>query len=764
MTTYQRRLSLACSLGMILSLLGAVCYGQAVSSQFVPLEAHGSVLVPASVAPSLDLTERNLRALVDVLGSSTPGLDGVEEIGAASAGMLTSASVSGYGGPVGVRAAFDTVVLELQPTSATLPTHIRVRICENDSSGTVLAETTAVLPSDIATSTNFLQTIRFGQRISSAQPLWIDFNCNGNIGVRMLNSAAYTTPTYAASRLITSTGEALPSLTTATSSTTGTHYNIWSRFYLTGADNGTEVLPGTTFFGSSNVFSAYAFPVGVAQGFNRVEVDIKPDNPGNVPTTVRVRVLENNHSGAVLADVTFPVSLAYNKLARVVADIDYIANATGAGIWVEIYTDGYLGIRRNSAAILTAPQWRYSTAKSLTTLTLTEASGANTHKFSAKLSYVGLDRLRLSGTEDARAKLRTVAFREAITPTLTLPTLYGVVGEEVYVDLESLGRWPLPLSSYQVKVTCALNTTTNGTQSDYAWSAIPEAADVGSKTLTMTVSHDGNLLLTKSTTLVVKAATMSAQTRKVLTIGDSLTVDGYWLAELVNLGVDGQLTVTTVGGDQDIVNDAEATSRTVRNEALGGTTANYWYSDAASPFVFTGAFNFQSYLTAESITLSSSDWVIINLGVNDVFSASTDAACYTSLATMKTALDAMITNIRAAVSGVRVGICLPIAPAAEQHAFGDDYGTSQSRARYKRNHDLTVAFLQDVYGAQTANNQFIIPLHASVDTRNNFPTSTVAANAYNATTVTRQTNGVHPATTGQYQIGAAVYAALRGQE
>lgn len=356
-----------------------------------------------------------------------------------------------------------------------------------------------------------------------------------------------------------------------------------------------------------------------------------------------------------------------------------------------------------------------------------------------------------------------------IAPTLNIPNrFYGVEGEQTWIDLDGLGVWPLGIGAYEINIDCYYvsgSVVNLGVQSDRAWYCTPVAADVGDRTWTISVYHQGVLVATATTTYRIKAATMSSTTRKVLAIGDSLTSNGIWLSELVNQGVDGNLTVTTVGSvTSSSVNDSDSTARTVKHDGIAGANLAYFYANASSAFVNGGSFDFANYLTAQSISLSADDWIIICLGINDVTYKADDAEMATAWTTQKTQLDAMIAAFQAAVSGVRVAVALPCPPAATQHAFGDDYLAGLGRARYKRNHDLWCGYVLAEYGGREASDIYVLPLHCCLDTENNFYSSGVAANVYNATTVTRQTNALHPAPSGSFQIGQAVYGFMRGQE
>jgi hypothetical protein len=201
-------------------------------------------------------------------------------------------------------------------------------------------------------------------------------------------------------------------------------------------------------------------------------------------------------------------------------------------------------------------------------------------------------------------------------------------------------------------------------------------------------------------------------------------------------------------------------------------------------FLNSGTWDFGQYLTDSSISLSADDWVLIHLGLNDVFSYTTDADLAAAISTIEGYMHSMIggaiayrgqvgtdspesTTIRGAVSGIRVGILLPIPPVTSQDGFGYVYYNSYSRHRYRRNNQLYREWLISKFdnAAMRAMGIYVVPVHANMDMTNNVSNEDVAVNARNsAVTKTRITNDRHPALSGYYQMADAVYSFLKGHE
>lgn len=257
------------------------------------------------------------------------------------------------------------------------------------------------------------------------------------------------------------------------------------------------------------------------------------------------------------------------------------------------------------------------------------------------------------------------------------------------------------------------------------------------------------------------ASADTAFTRKLLVIGDSTTADGAVTAELLALDTADANTSLTLVGTQG--------SGSNRHEGLGGWTVKRWHAPAGGDVVlnkFSNAgavFDFGYYLANTSQTMASGDHVIINLGINDVFSfigdRSVEALCDDAFAR----IEAMITSIRTSVPGIRVGVAVTIPPSAEQDAFGANYYAGQGLARYRRNNLIWSSALIAQFKGRTASGIYLVPINLGLDTVNNMRRATAAAvNSRNtAVQVARQNNGVHPAVSGYAQIADQIWAYLK---
>lgn len=180
---------------------------------------------------------------------------------------------------------------------------------------------------------------------------------------------------------------------------------------------------------------------------------------------------------------------------------------------------------------------------------------------------------------------------------------------------------------------------------------------------------------------------------------------------------------------------------------------------AGNPFWISGALNYPQYLVNNS--LATPDWVMIHLGINDAFSYTSDDAVIAGAATAFNNLDLLITSIKAAGAGVKVGLMIPT-PPAKQDGFGFNYGTGQTAFRCKRNIMLWAKELITRYSGQEANRVYLVPSNTALDTENGYPLAASApVNSRSSVMVQRQNNGVHPDIPGYQQIGDALWAFLK---
>ena len=323
---------------------------------------------------------------------------------------------------------------------------------------------------------------------------------------------------------------------------------------------------------------------------------------------------------------------------------------------------------------------------------------------------------------------------------LALPKkVYGVAGKELNIYFDSTSRYDYKKKTFEVD-------SAYGSQQNERWT-YNGALVTGNVAITMYSPMLQYLSTASSALTMVAASAKTGQNPTCLFIGDSLMASGKITGELLNIMSADVMDVTLIG--------TIGTSPNL-HEGISGYSINDFYTGASSPFVYSGAFNFSQYMSAHSF--SSVDYVFICLGINDVFGTGfTPDAVDAKWITMKSQLDAMIANIKLFNSSVKIGLMTSPPPAYEQDGFGKNYysGVSQ-RSHHRAWHQMICHVLAD-YDAREAESIYIVPTHVNLDTEHNMQVETVAVNSRNSATIVRQSNGVHPADCGYYQMADTVY-------
>lgn len=343
------------------------------------------------------------------------------------------------------------------------------------------------------------------------------------------------------------------------------------------------------------------------------------------------------------------------------------------------------------------------------------------------------------------------------TRTLNIPPkIYAIVGREanIYFDYLTDGE----LGDFDWDVTCD-----QGLQQDERWTTSGLTATAGTYPLTISAIPKGGLapLPTATTSLIVKAAaTGNGITRKVLLIGDSLTSGGETTSELLTIaGGAGALGLTLIGTKG---------SDTNLHEGIAGWTYNLFYTDATSPFMGEApvVFNFSYYMSDNGFALTTGDWVIFHLGINDFINRANNTVIDSVFATTLTQIEAMITNIHSYAAGIRIGIALSTFPSYSQDGAGANYGCGLSRGQAKRRlYYAYKKFIAAFSGREVSDKIYLVPLGHALDGRHNMIyDSAKACNARTSETMVRLANLGHPGADGYEQIADALWAFLLGQE
>jgi lysophospholipase L1-like esterase len=355
----------------------------------------------------------------------------------------------------------------------------------------------------------------------------------------------------------------------------------------------------------------------------------------------------------------------------------------------------------------------------------------------------------------AQAAIDELAGRTSPAPTLIVPpTLYATQGREVSIYFDNI--LPEGASDYLWDVS---NGPAEAKHQNERWTLTPAGA-VASTPLTIeAIDRRRGTAVASAVVNVVGAAAAAGTgaTLKAIFIGDSLTYAAVYTQELLTIAAAGGALGLTLHGTVGVAPN--------KHEGRGGWSVDTYtknYSDAygANPFWIGGQVNFPAYLAANSIPVP--DWVFIMLGTNDAMHATSDAGALAVTATEFPKLDVLIASIKAAGAGVKVGLMTSPPPSSDQDAFGANYGVGRNRWRVKRDLALWVRELIAEYGGRTAERIYVVPTHMNLDTANNMSRAVAGpVNSRSTVQVARQSNGVHPATEGYYQIADTVWAFLK---
>jgi len=749
------------------------------------------------------------------------GTTNISTIGAAN-------SIVGWGFYAGTPGAnFSRITIPYACTQPEyMPTTLLVRIRHTNSAGALLAS--VQVPLVASQSIEDSVYVDLGVTITTAQPIWVEFIADGRIQFYNVTTSGgvviYATPTFPTTVYWTDINQSSPGA--SASSGSQRLFLFWA--YAAdgsavtrrmssdlGADLALTGWPGriasvhpsileTASLGvinwtanvSTSTFSGWGWYAGnQTTAFNCVSVWLRPYDGTAVPTAgvLRIRRMPtdsgtwgstNPSTWAIIAE-TRVIQLGLTLSTWRAVQFALPKSVSGQ-VWVEFQANGIIACSMNTGGSGTPtyaspPTTCYTTGSKLSPPPAwsTVSTHYTPHCRFGLYDYRGG---RLAVRSEFSAQISGGSSTSNPTVYISLPTnaaniLPALEGRELNVYFDGCIWASVPLDQLCIDVTC-----TKGAQFDRWWRYTPTAGDAGSTTFTIAVytKNRGTLLATASATLKTVALTHPtvAVSRKVLMIGDSTWANGIVAAELVGLfNGDAKYTLTLVGSNDGSVNDSGAVARTIKTDAVSGWSFAMFTTDTStawtevggtartgSPFSFAGVFNFASYLSAQSITMTSGDWVLINLGINDIFGGTDDATTTTSAGAMATLLSAWITSIKAAVTGVRIGICVTIPPSGSQDSFGVNYTSVQTLRRYEQNLRLWRDTIIANHDATVAANVFVIPYHVAVDRVNNFATSSVALNARNSTTYNQPSNGVHPNSNGYYQLADVLRSYLKAIE
>jgi lysophospholipase L1-like esterase len=341
----------------------------------------------------------------------------------------------------------------------------------------------------------------------------------------------------------------------------------------------------------------------------------------------------------------------------------------------------------------------------------------------------------------SQAALSQTCYKDIVE--ISLPSkVYATIGQEFNVYFDNIIRCD-DLKNYQIDV----GGLAKGSQLEECWRIVPDVAE----NLNLIISvykNDTDLVASRTTTITAKANT-AGTAKKAIFIGDSLTDAGTYTQELLNLKPNLTLLGTRGSGTNKHEGRAGWNTDDFVNKSTYNSMSNAFYNSTTSRFDFAYYMAQQSY--------SSTDYVCIELGINDMGRGLTVAQTIANLNTM-------IDSIKAYNSAIKIGIALTTPPAYSQDGWGrQNLSGTTRRGQKKRNFDLVKSMIT-TFEPRSAENIFVVPININLDTINNFPYEQKQVNARNTTLVSRCLENVHPATSGYMQIADSIYNWLNSFE
>lgn len=732
----------------------------------------------------------------------------------------TGSSITGWGFPIGSPTNFNRVTFPLRGSvEGSLPSRIRVRVRETDYLGTVLADKSQEVTLTVGVRRTI--AVAFTNVVANAgsSNLWMEILTDGRMDEYQTSSTVWTSP---AARYWTDSNPSSPNLAPLAAVTTR-NYPV-TLYREDAATSGLQIsddfrsmvesipllsriavprygLDASKTLGSAgaaNLWSASTFSgsgqyLGAVTNANTFAWFIYAWDEAALPTQVRVRIRRmpsdsaawTNHPATwpIVASKTIDVAPAVGTFTRVDASFGSDVSLTG-NLWLEYLCNGKdMGreVQTGTFTPIDPPGLWYVTGSSLESTNWVKSVSARV--FYTEIGRASSDLAAYTVTDEFKRQLTTVPSSASAVLNMA-STYWALEGREANIYVPNVVRSSVPLDNLLVDFSGSKGAQF-GAFGGF-WRYTPTLADTGSVSMaTAILDPVSNVVLATNAWTLITVRTNHPPvpvTRRLVCVGDS-TLGGSGarvLAELVRLfSGSTNYTLTLIGSNDGTFADSLGSNRTVRCEAISGWSAAMLYTNSTtawteiggtartgSPFVYSGSFNLATWASTHSVTLSSNDWVLVHLGINDVFSQTTDYGASAIADSSGNYIENLILGFQALAPGIRSVVCSVIPPNASQDGFGGSYGVGQNRIRYKRNRDLMNERLRAKFSGRTAARIFYLDYGAALDAVNNYSVSATVANARSSVVWNKATAGagVHPDPTGYDQLADVIHACLIANE
>ena len=281
-------------------------------------------------------------------------------------------------------------------------------------------------------------------------------------------------------------------------------------------------------------------------------------------------------------------------------------------------------------------------------------------------------------------------------------------------------------------------------------------AGLTSDSLAISLWDKRKLIDYKNITINSVSKSNGSGTKQILLIGDSITDNGEYPAEINNL-------ITTDGGFTPLFLGTQITD-TIKHEGRTGWAYDT-FTQSGSPFWDGTRVNFQNYMSTNSNFGGSNtiDICVINLGVNDFVANGYNPFNFD--VTFKNAVTDLVNGVHDATYGYpncKLIICLPTLPSLPKDGWALNYGAGYDYERYVYAMRLVWDYLIETYDADAHNaNTSLAIVGLMVDRTYGFERTLTNVSGRSTVQEYETVNGVHPTDTGYYQFADAVYSQIR---
>ena len=345
-------------------------------------------------------------------------------------------------------------------------------------------------------------------------------------------------------------------------------------------------------------------------------------------------------------------------------------------------------------------------------------------------------------------------------------TIYAVPGVEMNVYFNNVVTVINP-ANYVFDVDCS-----KGRNDLKRWRFTPVPEDVGTYDWSIRVMDMKGVVASAKAKLVVLPPD-AGKDRKLtmLMVGASQTGAGHYADRIVDL--------MSRSGNPEFKSIGTKGLRRGKHEGYGGWRwesflTRWGYTNSRqmdgmhpdrpvgfnSPFLFPGKdgkgeFDLQKYFDKVNGG-EIPDIVSFQLGLNDFFLAKDKTIARITAQSLQN-MEKLIGAFRK-LKKVPVLMIFQHIPGASQDAFGQNYACGQTLWQYRKNLDY---YNRALLKQAKKLNLVVVPVYMNIDTENNFPTRLQNVNEGNPARIVRQSNGVHPAKAGYYQMGDTLYCYVK---